>query len=130
MSDTFATNDERRGRKLQSRFIKEDERSRQAGLGHLIQTFEGRRFLWLFLSEHGPYAGAFSPDPYVHAFQAGQQEPAKKIIEMLTLLFPDTYLQMMKENQDVHHRRTVQLERLTDAPDQPALAGFDTDPDY
>ena len=119
--------DERKVRRLQNRHTRQDEDSWKNGISHTVTSFEGRRFLWLFLAEMGAFHNPFSPDPYTTAYASGRQSAGQRLLEKLIAVSPETYVKMMEENQDVRTNRSQQYRALSgDDHDSGDGATFDS----
>lgn len=96
---------EKRVKRLEQTAQKESEREWRDGLEHTLASYDGRRFLWLFLERCGVYSNAFSSDDRVTSFNCGMANAGQQVLSSLTEHFPEIYLQMIKENADV--RRSI-----------------------
>ncbi len=58
----------------------------------------GRDFVWELLGECGVYQDGFSPDPYVHARNAGRKSIGLQLLHKVLSACPDRYELMVSEH--------------------------------
>ena len=64
----------------------------------VMASTEGRDLLWRVLEQTGVFNDGFSPDPYVHARNAGIKVPGFWLIRELNEAAPASYKRMVEEN--------------------------------
>ena len=92
-------------RRLEERFAREDKNRRDVGLAHLVQSAEGRFYLWSLLEACRVFAQPFNGNALETAFRCGEQNIGQQILAHLNEVSPDAFFLMMKENQDVRLER-------------------------
>jgi len=65
-----------------------------------VNTPDGRAFMWRFLLRTGIFNNTFDRDPMVHAHRAGLRESGLWMLNEIKEASFDSYLKMLKENQD------------------------------
>jgi len=66
----------------------------------LMQTENGRAFMWRQLQQTGIFSNDFDRDPVTLAFLSGQREHGVWLTSELKEAAPDEYLKMLKEHFD------------------------------
>jgi len=66
-------------------------------LASVLSTGAGRRFIWRVIEMFGAPAGVFSPDPYEHAYNAGQQAVGHIFIDLIKDTHFDHFQMMERE---------------------------------
>jgi hypothetical protein len=102
--------------RLKAWWLKEDEAAINAALGALMQHEQGRKLLWWTLR-----IGQVGTQPMGHnalntAFNCGQLNVGQQILDRITSVSPEGYVNMMKEMADERTRRD---NALTDARTKP-----------
>ena len=111
--------EERKVRRLQAKFQKEDEQTTLDAIRLLMASATGRRFLWLQLSELHVFYNPFATNALQTAFNCGELNVGQRLLAKITEADPDAFLVMMKENQNVQRSRTASTDALT-GPDSDA----------
>lgn len=93
-------------------FEKLDRIRRDEGLKALVETQNGRFYLWHILGVAKAIGhNAMGASPYETAFNCGMQNVGQQILSHLVEVAPDSYLLMIKENADEQRERNAILER-------------------
>lgn len=101
---------EPRARKLRAQ-QKRDELTRKLVVTTLVTTKDGRRYLWLELSECNVFAQTINFDSFAKTgFLEGQRSRGLKLLADICRWTPDAYILMTRENSQ------VELEEEQDAP--------------
>lgn len=80
---------------------KEERRQReksQSDLRHVMNSKEGRRFIWRLLGETGIYRQSFSSDPLLMARNEGERNIGLKLLAELMEACPKRYLDAQNES--------------------------------
>lgn len=101
MSDTqnYLTPEEIKSRKAA---VDETHRERQRELNDLrvvLSAREGRRLVWRLLGHCRVYGSVMHQDPYIHAYNSGQQDVGHFLMSEIIEANPEAYLVMTKEAQ-------------------------------
>jgi len=64
----------------------------------IMQTENGRTFIWRFLQSSFVFESAFDGDPLKHAYNAGYREKALWLWREVREAAPDEYLRMIQEH--------------------------------
>lgn len=70
------------------------------GLRNMMQSEEGRAWLFKFLSTTNAFTNAFSTDPLVMSFRCGEINIGLQLIADMNEVSPELYLLTLKENQN------------------------------
>lgn len=100
---------------------KRDEVTRRTVIESLMQHREGRRYIWLQLSDASVFAQTFATGPdgtLITAFKEGQRALGLKLLADVTRWAPQGYMTMTQENTRVELES--ENERSTDSPDPDA----------
>lgn len=76
----------------------EDERVE--GLRHLVTSYGGRLWLWRQMEAANVFSQTFTGEALVTSFNEGRRALGLGLLADLMLHCPDTFLQMMKENNE------------------------------
>jgi len=76
----------------------------------LMSVPNGRHWINERLAEAGVFRDPFSPDPLVHAYQAGLRAIGVKLFNDVILYAPDQFVQMIRE---AHERSAADAARIT-----------------
>ena len=87
-------------RKEQNRKARDKQNLIDEGLRQIMQTPQGRAWMWSQLEFCGPFRSPFAQSADVTAFQCGQQNVGLLLLGNIMRLCPDEYLTMAKENSD------------------------------
>ena len=72
---------------------------REEGLRQLLNSAQGRAWMWGLLEQCDPYRTPFNTDALQMSFNCGESNVALKLIGEIHRVAPESYLVMMKENQ-------------------------------
>lgn len=94
---------------IKKRWEREDQAAIDAAFTELLSTYEGRKMLWWLLQ-----VGRFGTQPFTGhalttAFDCGQLNIGQQIFERITLVSPEGFIQLMKEQADERARRDAEL---------------------
>lgn len=103
--------------KLAARHRKEDEKAQETALKLLLNSFEGRRFLWAMLEDASVFRSTFAQNALETAFNAGQHNAGLKLLNQLMKTEPGAFTRLIEENQNVQRRRNADYAKLTSADD-------------
>lgn len=78
----------------------------------LTSTYAGRRGLWRVLEECGVFATSFSADPYEMAFREGKRNIGLWLIQELSSINPDLFVQMQTEAHDLEAQRQIKAKAV------------------
>lgn len=67
---------------------------------HVMSSAEGRRFIWLLLSNAGVFASSFTGDNNATNFNEGRRSEGLRLFNDVMKHCPDLYLTMAKEAKD------------------------------
>lgn len=95
--------------RLRARWLKEDEAAIDAAFSTLLQHGEGRKALWWMLRIGKVGTQPMSNNALQTAFACGELNVGQQILDRITSVSPDGYLQMMKEMADDRTRRDSEL---------------------
>lgn len=97
MTDTYDSSDQKQ---VQARVksAKTKAEVREEGLLQLLQSAQGRAWMWGLLTDCDPYRTPFSTDPLMMARNCGESNVGLKLIAEIHKVSSDLYLIMMKEN--------------------------------
>lgn len=110
---------EKRLRRIVHRHTKETEQLESEGLRLLLNTFEGRAFLWWILGEAGVFSNPFAQNALHMAFNCGNMNFGQRILNRLLQDQPGLYIKMMEENAARQAIYAAKLAKETD--DDPDL---------
>lgn len=107
----------RKNAKAWKEFSAEDKRLEDEGLKALVQTRQGRKYMWRLLR----ISKAIGVNPYRQnsedtAFNCGIQNVGQSILAHLMEVAPDAYITMIKEQNDEHRARTISVAERGNAP--------------
>ena len=74
------------------------EQRRRRDFLAIMQTQQGRRFVWGLMTYSGIFEGLYSPVHAEMAFSEGKRQGGLKLLDDCNLICPDLYLLMMNEN--------------------------------
>lgn len=76
------------------------ERQQRRGdlLGKVLQTEEGRKFLWMHMEDCNIFAPVFDKDHAVMALHEGRRQVGLRLMSDISTAFPDFYNRMANEN--------------------------------
>lgn len=97
--ETYNASDPRQVRDRERR-IKHDRKQELADLRSILETAEGRRFLWRLLKHCGLYRTPFNPNASIAAHNAGLQSAAHYLLAEICESSGTMWLQMQSENMD------------------------------
>lgn len=86
--------------KDRERRLKQDRKQELADLRAILETAEGRRFLWRLLKHCGLYRTPFNPNAAIAAHNAGLQGAAYYLLSEICEASSPMWLQMQSENTD------------------------------
>lgn len=96
----------------------------------LMSVANGRHYVYDRLADANVFTDSFSPDPYVHAHQAGLRASGIALFNDLILYAPDNFVLMLKE---AHERSVTESARRANArraePDPDDVDGTDSEAD-
>lgn len=104
--------------RLRQQWLEQDEAEIDAAIGALLQHAGGRRLLWWLLRVGKIGTQPFGGNALQTAFACGELNVGNQILDRITSVSPEGYVNMMKEQADEHRTRTDAL----------ANAGANTDP--
>jgi hypothetical protein len=71
-------------------------KQRESDLRSILQTPEGKRFMWYLLSDTNIFGMTFVPDdPYQTAFNEGRRNVGTMLLALINEQCPEEYLEMM-----------------------------------
>lgn len=111
--------------RLKRRWQTEDEDAINAALGALFQHEHGRKLLWWLLRIGRVGTQPFANNALNTSFNCGELNVGQQILDRITSVSPEGYVNMMKEMADERTRRDS---ALADARTN-ADSGADTDSD-
>jgi len=110
--------------RLEAKIAREARQQADAGLRALVATRAGRTFFWHILSLTGLFANPHNGNALNTAFACGEQNIGQKLLDELTRVAPDAYIEMIKESQEDDRINTARRDRAagladpgTDEPD-------------
>lgn len=95
--------------KIRAEHEREDAALVEKALLGLLETVEGRRFLWMVVGLGRLFVNAFDTDAARMAFRLGEQNVAQQILLRIAELSPEGWYTVQKEMNDVRKRRERQL---------------------
>lgn len=93
---TSATSE--RGLRLARAQQKKDAETEKLIISTLMNSVDGRRWLWLQLESFGIYAEDSDVDPYHMAFAKGKRNAGLRLLKAVTSIAPKQFVQAMEEN--------------------------------
>lgn len=96
MSNDFAIEDSEQKKKKQEMRRKLYERS-LSDLRKVLNSAEGRRFIWEILSEAGVFRGSWSSNPHETSYREGKRDIGLFTLNRLLKVSPEIFNQMQKE---------------------------------
>ena len=106
--------------RLEAKLSKEKRTAAEHGLKGLISTPQGRAYFWSILEQTGLFANSFTANALNTAFACGEQNVGQKLLDQLTRLHPEAYLQMMKESFENDRNARARLDRAIAGSSDPA----------
>lgn len=76
---------------------REQQKRADADLKAVMSTEEGRRFMWVLLSDSNVFSCSFTQDPYLTAFKEGCRNFGLQVFEGLHRVCPELYALMAGE---------------------------------
>lgn len=76
------------------------ELKREAGLKKLMETGDGRAWMWDLLSSCGVFHSSFASDGLVMAFNEGRRDIGLRLVAEINRMVPELYGRMVVENQE------------------------------
>lgn len=89
---------DKRIRRIAHRHMKETEAIEAEGLRKLLDSYEGRAFLWWMLGTAGVFANPFTQNALHTAFNCGTMNFGQQLLNRLVSEQPAQYIKMMQEN--------------------------------
>lgn len=119
--------------RLKKRWVEQDEAAIDAALTALFQHEHGRKLLWWLLRIGRVGTQPFANNALNTSFNCGELNVGQQILDRITSVSPEGYVNMMKEMADERTRRDSALaDARTNAraePDPYSDTGADTDSD-
>lgn len=106
MTDTYDAADEaveQHASRDQARYRHDDVVS----MRKWMSSPKGRAFVWRFLQRCHLNSTVFTPDPYVTAFHAGQEDAGRYVLHLVLEACSDLYLVMVREARSEEDRVTA-----------------------
>jgi hypothetical protein len=95
--------------RLRARWLKEDKAAIDAAFGALLQHNGGRKMLWWLLQIGRVGQQPFSNNALQTAFACGELNVGQQVLDRITSVSPEGYLEMMKEMADERTQRDTAL---------------------
>lgn len=95
--------------RLREQWKKEDEAAIDAAITALLQHTHGRKTLWWLLRIGRVGTQPFSNNALQTAFGCGELNVGQQVLDRITTVSPEGYLEMMKEMADERARRDSAL---------------------
>ena len=76
------------------------ELQRKEGLGRIMDSLEGRMWMWALLEVCGIYHTSFSENALTMAFAEGRRDIGLRIVADIIKISPAQYARMVEENQN------------------------------
>jgi hypothetical protein len=95
--------------RLKKRFQTEDEDAINAALGALLQHQHGKKLLWWLLRIGKIGMQPFAGNALNTSFNCGELNVGQQVLDRITSVSPEGYLNMMKEMADERTRRDSAL---------------------
>lgn len=83
----------------------------------LMSTPDGRRWVWLRLSEANMFAGNENLDPYYMAWEKGTKKEGFRLLRDVTSFTPQQYITMTEEARSIKLTEGMEDERNSDETD-------------
>lgn len=95
---------------LKRRWLREDEQKIDAAVAALLQHEHGRRLLWWLLEQGKVGQQPFTGNALTTAFGCGELNVGQRILDRVTSVSPEGYVELMKEMASVRKQRDDELE--------------------
>jgi hypothetical protein len=95
--------------RLRAQWLKQDKAAIDAAFGALLQHNGGRKMLWWLLQIGKVGQQPFSNNALQTAFACGELNVGQQILDRITSVSPEGYLEMIKEMADERRRRDSAL---------------------
>lgn len=87
--------------RLRNKQISKDRETDKTVIQALMKTVDGRRWVWLRLSNGRMFVEDEGLDPYRMAYDKGLRNEALRLLKSVTSFTPDLYITMTRENTGV-----------------------------
>lgn len=115
--------------RLRARWLKEDTTAVDAAFTALLQHAHGRKALWWLLQIGRVGQQPFANNALQTAFACGELNVGQQVLDRITSVSPEGYLEMMKEMADERARRDAELTNARAGTDADSYTESDAEPD-